>query len=688
MQLGFFSFAKLMMLRDLDPENWDEQSLLANKLITGLLADGFELEPPLFRDDDNLDQKLPPERILHVVDADSSQSKVIEEVRSGRNLVVQGPPGTGKSQTITNILAAAAYDNKKVLFVAEKMAALDVVYSRMCKVGLKDLCLELHSRSANKKVFLQGLAETISRSRGVDAPSLDSSDLKKARDELNKVAELLHKPIPQREYTPFSVLSKLVSFVSSNTRAPRFDASELESIGISQESDLFDALKGYLEIVSEHGFVGDNPFNRTTNLDLQPTDLQRLVDDLEAGLEELSGWIDFQTDLEKEISYDPLLTLASAGNCRSIYNNLQRAPESATQFLSIVHQNHSAPRFHSALESATSWISHKSEMSEVVTDSVWTNEIDHLRPALLKGVSSFLSRVFGKYRSAGKELSTYLKGELPKSPEARLKLLDSIIEGKSKKTEFDEETEYLKSKIGDEWRGERTPFSDLQDVNRWFDSTSKDLAEFTAEKLNGLIVKESTKAFSSQDFESRKDRLLTAMRAIGETLGLSDLDSEKIETLSLPELKRRTSLMIEDNDAYFLWVRTEFARSKLVELGCQSLVQMIENQKVSLDSAIAELDYAIAEARWNYARSVKAELNGLSRLDRHALVSTFTTLEVQRVEEVQKAIRERHLSQVPKGSAGEMGIIRGEIAKKRNHRPIRQLMTGAAEMIQRIKPVS
>ena len=106
MQLGFFSFAKLMMLRDLDPENWDEQSLLVNKLISGLLADGFPSEPPLFRDDDNLDEKLSPEQILHVVDADSSQTKVIEEVRSGRNLVVQGPPGTGKSQTITNILAA------------------------------------------------------------------------------------------------------------------------------------------------------------------------------------------------------------------------------------------------------------------------------------------------------------------------------------------------------------------------------------------------------------------------------------------------------------------------------------------------------------------------------------------------------------------------------------------------------
>ena len=126
--------------------------------------------------------------------------------------------------------------------------------SRMCKVGLKDLCLELHSRSANKKVFLQGLAETISKSKGVESPSLDAAELKKARDELNKVANLLHQDLPQRDYTPYSVLSRLVSYVSKNTRAPRFDARDLESLTRDQELELFDALQDYLDIVSEFGF--------------------------------------------------------------------------------------------------------------------------------------------------------------------------------------------------------------------------------------------------------------------------------------------------------------------------------------------------------------------------------------------------------------------------------------------------
>jgi primosomal protein N' len=94
---------------------------------------------------------LPPSKLVHVVDADSSQARVIEEVRAGRNLVVQGPPGTGKSQAITNIIATAVKEGKTVLFVAEKMAALSVVHDRLVNVGLKDICLELHSKRASKK---------------------------------------------------------------------------------------------------------------------------------------------------------------------------------------------------------------------------------------------------------------------------------------------------------------------------------------------------------------------------------------------------------------------------------------------------------------------------------------------------------------------------------------------------------
>ena len=687
MQLGFFSFAKLMMLRDLDPANWDQQSLLENNLISGLLADGFPPEPAMFADDDNLDEMLSPDQILHVVDADSSQTKVIEEVRSGRNLVVQGPPGTGKSQTITNILAAAAYDNKRVLFVAEKMAALEVVYNRMCKVGLKDLCLELHSKSANKKLFLQGLAETIAESRGVESPTLDSIELEKARDELNRVVNLLHEPLADREYTPYAVLSNLVSYASKDYPAPRFDASELESLTRIQETELFNTLQKYLDIVSEFGFGSENPFRGSTNLELQPTDLQRLVDDLDHALQNIASWTTFQTELEQEITPTPSLTLASAESCRSIFERIKQAPPCATQFISLVHSNRGVERFDDAIAIGRSWTEFKSKMSELVTDAAWTDEIERLRQPILKGVSSLFSRLFGKYRSASRELATYLKGSLPALPQERLKLVDAIIEGKTKKNLFNDEADFLKSKLGEEWRGERAPFADIQSVLEWFRQATNEIAEFTSEKLKDLIAQPVIKNFDIGDFESRKSGLMEALRKINLRLGLSDFDEELLESYSLINLKNRIASMKENIDAYSDWIRITIVEERLIELGCESLLSMIKEDKVVLSAARVELGYAISESRWNYARKVKPELSQLSRLDRHVLVKTFIDLEIKRVKDVQKAIKDRHLSQIPQGSSGEMGLIRGEIAKKRRHLSIRKVMAGAGQMVQRIKPV-
>ena len=161
MQLGFFSFAKQLMLKDLEQSAWSEEQLGNDPLLQKLLVGGFEPQAPLFGDREPLDQRLSPEDIIQVVDADAPQTRVIEEVKAGRHLVVQGPPGTGKSQTITNIIAAAVHADKTVLFMAEKMAALDVVLNRLQKCQLGHLCLELHSRHTNRKEVLQQINHTL-----------------------------------------------------------------------------------------------------------------------------------------------------------------------------------------------------------------------------------------------------------------------------------------------------------------------------------------------------------------------------------------------------------------------------------------------------------------------------------------------------------------------------------------------
>ncbi|MCI0396870.1 MAG: DUF4011 domain-containing protein, partial [Chloroflexi bacterium] len=164
--LGFFSFGTFLMYNDLDANNWPKGTRpSAHPLLRALLLEGFHEPAATIGDEEPIDKYVSPQDNYQVVDADSSQTLAILDVKRGRNLVIQGPPGTGKSQTITNLIAEALGQDKTVLFVAEKMAALEVVKRRLDESGLGDACLELHSHKANKKAFLDELRRTLDLGR-------------------------------------------------------------------------------------------------------------------------------------------------------------------------------------------------------------------------------------------------------------------------------------------------------------------------------------------------------------------------------------------------------------------------------------------------------------------------------------------------------------------------------------------
>ena len=162
----------------------------------------------------------PPAELHHVVDADSSQAVVIEEARRGRNLVVQGPPGTGKSQTIANLIAVAVKDGKRVLFVAEKMAALAVVQRRLDGVGLGAMCLELHSHKASKRLALEELARTLDRSRPRVRGLKDNVEGLQAARRRTPMPWRLHEPLEPAGRTAFQAITALVRLRAEGCRRP------------------------------------------------------------------------------------------------------------------------------------------------------------------------------------------------------------------------------------------------------------------------------------------------------------------------------------------------------------------------------------------------------------------------------------------------------------------------------------
>lgn len=191
--LASFSFAKYLMWRDLTERT---EQLKQNPVVRHLIdtpRDSYQSTVD-FPDTRRLDVELPVKETFCPLPADSSQLSAVVAGSKGKDFVLIGPPGTGKSQTIANLIAQCLAEGKRVLFVSEKMAALDVVYRRLADVGLGSFCLELHSSKARKADVLEQLKTSWDAS-AVLAPEQwqeEAVRLEGLRSQLNRYVERLH----------------------------------------------------------------------------------------------------------------------------------------------------------------------------------------------------------------------------------------------------------------------------------------------------------------------------------------------------------------------------------------------------------------------------------------------------------------------------------------------------------------
>lgn len=191
--LGLFSFSRFVMWNDIRSRS---EELARNKVVASLMAGRMEWTPGNpFPAAEDLDEHYAPDRLLLPISADSSQITAVCAAHGENSFVLHGPPGTGKSQTITNLIASALAGGKTVLFVAEKMAALSVVQSRLEQIGLGPFCLELHSNKSTKKAVLEQLRLTLETARTASPEdwTRQAERLSAARTDLNGYVASLHR---------------------------------------------------------------------------------------------------------------------------------------------------------------------------------------------------------------------------------------------------------------------------------------------------------------------------------------------------------------------------------------------------------------------------------------------------------------------------------------------------------------
>ncbi|MDN3523317.1 DUF3320 domain-containing protein [Halomonas ramblicola] len=195
--LSTFSFAKYLMWKDLSDRT---DALKAAPFVQHVIDHPREpyQNGASFIEPREIDKKVDPAEVLAPLNADASQIVAIHASGGEGDFVLEGPPGTGKSETIANIIAHNLGLGRRVLFVSEKMAALDVVYRRLNACGLGDFCLELHSAKANKRAVLSQLGAAW-ENRGIRSAEEWQQKLAKLgeiRAELNGLVKALHHPGP------------------------------------------------------------------------------------------------------------------------------------------------------------------------------------------------------------------------------------------------------------------------------------------------------------------------------------------------------------------------------------------------------------------------------------------------------------------------------------------------------------
>ena len=231
---------------------------------------------------------------------------------------MQGPPGTGKSQTITNIIAEALADGKKVLFVSEKMAALQVVYRRLQDAHLADFCLPLHSYKANKKEILEQIGANLrlKQTRVKDTALNNLEELLATRQELNKYATELHQLNPELNLSCYEVYSKLEAVSDAPSVTYAIDAPL--AVTQAQLQSYLNSLKDYaLAIQRVNCEIYNNPWDglksRTTGYEYtekMQQELTALQDTIDAVFRSISD-INECPNLLSAIAYTSLPALVN-----------------------------------------------------------------------------------------------------------------------------------------------------------------------------------------------------------------------------------------------------------------------------------------------------------------------------------------------------------------------------------------
>jgi very-short-patch-repair endonuclease len=706
--LGFFSFGKLRLYRDLDPASWPAQpGLLAHPALQALLGtdDGFADSPPTLDDTAFLDTDSPAASLHQVLDADSSQLLALLAVHEGRNLIIQGPPGTGKSQTIANLLAEAIGAGKTVLFVAEKMAALEVVKRRLDALGLGAACLELHSHKTNKKALLDELRHTLSLGRPAPAPTIadDLAQLPRYREALNNYALAVNAPLGRSRRTAQQVAGELLKL---NDERGAVALPRLPFVHLADWTDAdaahAEALAARLQATLQKTGPPKNLIFWGSELTvLLPAAQAALAAQLQAAPAAVLAVQDTAAALARQLGLPNPTDRAGAEALLPAARHAQLAPALAGAAVADVAWVAQAGRINEILQAGAAYLTLRQQYSALLLPEAWDQSFLPERAALLAAGNKWWKFLRADYRRARQRLQSFWRALLPEDPAALLPVIETIHEARRQAQAIAEAAPLMERLFGPAWQELRSDWPQLRRVAEYALLTHQRIArrELLPELLTYLARTSPAPLSPGEELGVRLANLETALlqhratlQAVADALHLNEARrfgpegrlqfqpfAAQLATLAtwaanLPALR----LTVEWNNVAAT-VRAE-QRPELL-LPAESWPEAARYLALAVRQTWLEFLQQTAHEQHSALRQFErtSHEEGAARFRQ----ADHAALYYNRIRAMQQ-----HFEGLPNLQAGgQMRVLSREFAKKSRHLPLRRLMQNAGRAVQAIKPV-
>jgi len=670
-ELGFFSFGKFLIYNDLDTDNWPKAVKPENNPnLVSLFETGFHED--ILVEEDDLDEDTKANELFRVVDADSSQVMAMLAVNDGGNLVIEGPPGTGKSQTITNIIANAIGQGKKVLFVAEKMAALEVVKRRLDNIQLGEACLELHSHKSNKRELLAELKRVLELGKPATVQlEMEVQLLSAYRDELNGYCNAINNTIAGSGLNAQQVIGFLLQIDHLTGSRPLVklnidDIKDWNAEKIRLAEEMADRIQARLKDI---GTPSKLSFYGSKLMILLPHDRQAILDQLKQSYAS-------STDLQEHLK----LIYTQTG-----FQNYTEQLTKAAQAPDLNDLDVKNPAWQNKANDIKELLAAGQELEEIYRNykdifvaEAWTQDILEIRRNIVTYGDKWYRGTISGYRQSKQQLASFLKVTLPEDAEGKLRLVDTISEARRLEASLNQWETFANGLFGKRWLKQRSDWHALQAASDYLGSIIDTVLLAYLDKHENPQIAAGYLADLNKKSGYNDEQLALSLNAL--QIELSRLTLEQEITLlqrwieTFPELQR----VIDWNN---LASQAETAGQGFLIKAANEWNDAGELLKISLQKTWYE--YLIGQAF-----SLNPELSRFERASHEEIIEKFKKLDQLNLFYNRARVALKHWEGLPKQQAGgQVNVLRTEFNKKARHMPIRKLVEEAGKAMQAIKPV-